>query len=189
MSAARLASSRLDGGRACLLVTGAPGAGKTTVAQSVARSLSRSALISGDAVARMVVGGYVWPLGDPPREAARQVRLVNDNLCSLAGNFIDAGFTPVIDWIVPDADRLEVYRAQFGSRLRLVVLDPGAEACVARNLQRPAVEQFAFDGHAQLRASMWDGFRSLGWWLDSSGLDAESTTRRIVDQAYERAAC
>lgn len=181
-------SSPLDGGHACLLITGAPGAGKTTVAQGVARSLSRSAFISGDAVARLVVGGYVWPLGDPPAEAARQAALCNDNVCSLPYNFMAAGFTPVIDWIVPDADQLDVFRASLGSRLRLVVLDPAA-TCVARDLQRPPHEQFAFDGDDQLRATMWKGFGLRGWWLDSSDLDADSTTRHILHTAYDRASC
>ena len=114
------ASSELDGGRVCLLVTGAPGAGKTTVAGNLARSMSRSSVISGDTVARLVVGGYVWPLGHPPEEAAGQVALCNDNICSLAANFMAAGFTPVIDWVVPDADQLDVFRNALGARLRLV---------------------------------------------------------------------
>lgn len=182
-------SSPLDGGQACLLITGCPGAGKTTVAQSVARSLSRSAVINGDAVARLVVGGYVWPLGDPPAEAARQVALCNDNICSLANNFMAAGFTPVIDWIVPDADQLAVFRAALRSRLRLVVLDPGAASCIARDLQRPPREQFTFNGHNQLRATMWKGFGSRGWWLDSSDFDTKSTTRQILQTAYDHASC
>ncbi len=177
----------LDAGRACLLVTGAPGAGKTTVARAVARSLSRSAVVNGDAVARLVVGGYVWPLGDPPEEAARQVALCNENICSLAANFMAAGVTPVIDWVVPDAGQLDVFHSALGDRLRLVVLDPGAATCVARDLGRPPREQFAFDGHDELRGSMWDGFGSHGWWLDTSDLDADVTTRRILDAAYRRA--
>ena len=115
--------------------------------------------------------------------------MCNDNICSLANSFIDAGFTPLIDWIVPDADQLDAYRTKLGIRLRRVVLDPGAQTCIARNQQRPLNEQFAFEGHAQLRTTMWDGFGSLGWWLDSSNLDAECTTRQIVQEAYERAAC
>lgn len=180
---------RLDGGRTCLLINGPPGAGKTTVANGVAGSLSRSAVINGDAIARMVAGGYVWPLGEPANEAARQVALCNTNICSLATNFLDAGFTPVIDWIVPDAAQLDVYRTRLGSRLRLIVLDPCAQTCIQRNLQRPPIEQFAFDGHAELRATMWDGFGDRGWWLDSSDLDAECTTRRILHEANELATC
>ena len=64
-----------------------------------------------------------------------------------------------------------------------------AQTCVDRNLQRPPIEQFAFDGHAQLRATMWDGFGSLGWWLDSSDFDAECTTRQLVHEAFDRASC
>ena len=60
--------------------------------------------------------------------------LCNDNICSLATNFMAAGFTPVIDWIVPDADQLDVFRVSLGSQLRLVVLDPDAGTCVSRNL-------------------------------------------------------
>lgn len=87
----------LDGGRVCLLVTGAPGAGKTTVAGRVARSLSRSVVLSGDMIARLVVGGHVWPLGEPADEAARQVALCNANLCALAEKFMEEEFTPIID--------------------------------------------------------------------------------------------
>lgn len=113
--------------------------------------------------------------------------LCNDNICSLAINFMAAGFTPVIDWIVPDADQLDVFRASLSSRLRLVVPDPDAATSVSRDLQRPSVEQFAFNGHAQLRATMWKGFASRGWWLDTSDLDADRTTRQILHTAYDRA--
>lgn len=136
MSAAGLTPSRLDGGRTCLLITGAPGAGKTTVANRVARSLSRSAMINCDAIARLVVGGYVWPLGDPPHEAARQVALCNANICSLANNFIDAGFTPVIDWIVPDADQLDVYPCPAG--FTAPARGPGPGRPDVRRAQPPA---------------------------------------------------
>jgi cytidylate kinase len=67
----------LDQGGACLLVTGAPGAGKSTVSGLVARALSRPALIDAHVVSRLVVTWYVWPLGEPADEAARQVRLRN----------------------------------------------------------------------------------------------------------------
>ena len=55
----------LDLGRACLLVTGAPGAGKSTVSRLVAASLTRSALLDGYFVSGLVVSGRVWALGEP----------------------------------------------------------------------------------------------------------------------------
>lgn len=135
----------------------------------------------------MVVGGYVWPLGEPAAEAARQVQLANANVCLLADTFAGAGFTPVIDWVVPDAGQLDTYRAALaGRRLLLVVLDPGTSVCQSRNATRPPEEQFFFDGYDQLRASM-GGYRDLGWWFDTSDLSTEQTVQRILDEAVVRA--
>lgn len=179
---------RLDHGRTCLLVTGAPGSGKTTVTRLLARSLSRAALLDGDVVARLVVSGYVGPLDARSDEAARQVALCNNNLCGLAHRFAQAGFTPVIDWVVPDGAQLDVYRRALGSALRVVVLDPGAASCITRNQGRPPDEQFFFDGYDALRRSMHDGFGDEGWWLDTSEQTRELTAREILDGAYDRAA-
>lgn len=177
----------LDEGRVCLLVTGPPGAGKSTTTRHLAQALTRSALIPGDAVAGFVARGYVWPLGEPADQAAHQVALCNDNLCALAANFMTAGFTPVIDWVVPDGDQLAVYRRALGQRLRLIVLDPGTQTSVARDRDRPAQEQFAFDNYSGLRASMWEGFGGDGWWLDTSELTVDATIERMLHEADERA--
>ncbi len=185
--ATRLPAHPLDHGRTCLPVTGPPGAGKSTVSRLVAAALERSALLQGDVVSQLVVSGRVWALGDPADEAARQVALCNDNLCSLATNFTDAGFTPVIDWVVPNRMQLDVFRSALGDRLRLVVLDPGTDACVERNRTRPAREQFPFDSHAALHASMYDGFGRLGWWFDTSALPAADTVEQVLAVADQRA--
>ncbi|GAA2470983.1 AAA family ATPase [Terrabacter carboxydivorans] len=175
----------IDRGGACLLVTGAPGSGKSTVTRLVAAALTRSALMRGDDVSRLVVSGHVWALGEPADEAARQTRLCNDNLIALAGNFVDAGITPVIDWIVPDRAQLDLYVDGLVDRgLVLVVLDPGTQACRDRDEQRHADEQFAFDGHDTLVAGMRDGFGELGWWFDTSALTPEETAQQVVDHAY-----
>lgn len=178
----------MDDGHACLLITGAPGAGKSTVSRLLAQQLSRSALVDAYVVSTMVVSGYVWPLGEPADEAARQVRLLNTNVCALASNFVDAGFTPVLDLVVPDAENLEAFRRALASRrLLFVVLDPGADACRRRNQLRAPEEQFFFDGYDELRASMRSGFGDLGWWFDTSGLSAEQTVSQILQEAPRRA--
>jgi predicted kinase len=134
--------SPLDLGRVCLVVTGAPGPGKSTVTRAVAQALSRSARLDAFEVSNVVVSGHVWPLGEPADEAARQATLCHENLCALATNLMNAGFTPVVDVVVPDRKELDVFRSALGDRLRLVVLDPGTDVCVSRNAARAPVEQF-----------------------------------------------
>jgi adenylylsulfate kinase-like enzyme len=58
-------SSGLDRGECCLIITGAPAAGKSTVSRLVAQTLARSARIDGDFVHQLIVSGFVWGLGDP----------------------------------------------------------------------------------------------------------------------------
>ena len=178
----------VDHGRASFLITGAPGAGKSTVARLLAEALTRSALIDAYFVSSLVVGGYVWPLGEPADEAARQVRLLNTNLCSLAANFADAGFTPVLDIVVPDRPQLDAFLESLRSyRLLLVVLDPGTAVCRYRNATRPAQDQFSFDGYDVLRESMRHDFGDRGWWFDTATLTPIQTAQRILDEGLTRA--
>ncbi|MGP9846213.1 AAA family ATPase [Brachybacterium sp. 107] len=173
--------SALDNGRSILLVTGPP-AGKSTVTRLLAERLSRCALLDGDFVARLVVSGYVWPLGEPADEAARQVALCNQNLCDLARNIADAGITPVIDWIVPDRAQFDVFsNALGGLGLRPVVLAPDPAVCVERSLQREERARFDFDDHAGLLARMGEAFGDDALWVDSSHLSAQDTVELIVE--------
>lgn len=174
--------SALDNGRSILLVTGPPAAGKSTVTRLLAERLSRCALLDGDFVTRLVVSGYVWPLGEPADEAARQVALCNQNLCDLARNIADAGITPVIDWIVPDRAQFDVFsNALGGLGLRPVVLAPDPAVCVERNLQREERARFDFDDHAGLLARMGEAFGDDALWVDSSHLSAQDTVELIVE--------
>jgi energy-coupling factor transporter ATP-binding protein EcfA2 len=174
-----------DHGRACLIVTGPPGAGKSSVARAVAGRLQRSALLDGDAINALIVSGFVWALGEPADEAARQVRLLHANLCALAANFADAAVTPVIDAVIPDRDRLDFFLETLAPRpVLLVVLAPSAEVCRARNAGRPAESQFFFDGHGALMAAMREDFGTIGWWLDSSGISLEETVQQVTTMAH-----
>jgi len=177
----------IDGGGACLLVIGAPGAGKSTVTRLVGAALSRAALLEGDVISRLVVSGRVWALGEPADEAHRQTRLTNDNIVGLAASFADAGFTPVIDWVVPDRAQLDLYVHGLGDRgLALVVLDPGGEECRRRNAMRDPQEQFDFGGQEALVATMRREFGEVGWWFDTSALTPEETAEQVLTHAYAR---
>jgi adenylylsulfate kinase-like enzyme len=188
LTAAEGSRSTLDAGRCCLVITGPPGAGKSSVSRGVAARLGRASHLDGDVLNELIVSGRVWALGEPPDEAARQVRLCNKNLCSLAANFADAGFTPVIDWIVPDRHQLSFYVESLAPRqVLLVVLAPSAAACQQRNELRAPEDQFSFDDPDALLAGMRDGFGGVGWWLDTSTMSLDETVDRIVTEAHARA--
>lgn len=175
-------SRGIDHGNGCVIITGAPASGKSTLARRLAEQLEHSAWLNGDQIHGVIVGGRVWALGEPKDEAARQTHLGNQNLVAVARNCAQAGFTPIIDWIIPDADQL----AQFADGLSplplwLIALDPGDAACRARNLQRD--DSFTFDGYDDLVGGMRRAFGASGWWINSSGQAAEETLQLILDRA------
>ncbi|GAB2603703.1 AAA family ATPase [Kribbella endophytica] len=170
-------------GPECLLVTGMPGAGKSTVTKLVAQRLERSARLDGDDLNAMIVNGFVWALGEPADEAARQVQLLHRNLCALANNFADAGFTPLIDAMIPSRATLDFFVERLTPRVRLVILAPGIDVCRHRNTIRDPADRFDFDGYEALEATMQRELGDAGWWLDTAPLTPDQTADLIVHEA------
>lgn len=174
----------VDGLTGCVIVTGAPAAGKSTVTTLAAQRLPRAARIKGDDVYEMILSGCVRFNGHPPEEAARQGDLCNRNMCALANNFIDFGFTVFMDTVIADRAELDDFLEMLAPRpVRLVILAPGPDVCRHRNLTRDPDEYFAFDGYERLEADMRRDIAAFGWWFDTSALTPEETAARIVDAA------
>lgn len=165
-----------------------PAAGKSTVTRLVASQLARACRLDGDAVNEMIVSGRVWALGEPADEAVRQVELCNRNLCDLAANFTDAGFTAVIDWVIPDRKQLRFFVETLAPRpVLFVVLAPGPQVCRERNTTRDPEQRFDFHGYEDLEAAMRRELGDSGWWFDTSMLTPEQTADQIVAEAEQRA--
>jgi hypothetical protein len=79
------------------LISGIPGAGKTTTGRLLAARFPRSAFVEGDLLQEWLVSGIVWPGDEPAEESERQISLNVRNQCLLAGSYAEAGFTPVIE--------------------------------------------------------------------------------------------
>jgi predicted kinase len=171
----------------CVIITGMPGAGKTTITDLAAQRLPQAAQVGGDAVNMMIRSGFVWFMGEPTEEALRQDELCNRNMCSLANNFIDFGFTVLLDTVLADRPELDFFIALMSPRpVRLVVLDPGIDACQQRNAMRSPEDQFAFDAYERLEEDMKREFGDVGWWLDTSAMTADETADRLVTELAGR---
>ena len=112
-----------------LVVTGPPGAGKTTVARVLVQRFERSALIEGDAFFAFLERGAVPPWLP---EANDQNTVVTEAAASAAGRYASGGFATVYDGVVGPWF-LPTFAAATGlQRLDYVVLLPSVEQCVAR---------------------------------------------------------
>jgi predicted kinase len=166
-----------------------PGAGKTTISSLVARSWPRAAQVGGDDVTAMIRSGAVWFMGAPTEEALRQDELCNRNMCDLANNFVDFGFTVLMDTVLADRSELDLFLALMSPRpVRLVVLAPGIDVCRTRNADREPEERFEFDGYERLEADMVREFGDVGWWLDTSALTADQAADQVVAEVAGRTA-
>ena len=120
-----------------IILTGAPGAGKSTVAAVLAARLQRAAHVPIDFFRKMVKGGYASPhhWND---EVARQYRIARKSAAQTALNLAAGGFMPILDDIVP-ADWVEEWRRDLaGLDCRFVVLRPALAVALGRNQAREA---------------------------------------------------
>lgn len=106
---------------------------------------------------------YIGSMGKPSNEALRQDELCNRNMCALAKNFVDVGFTVLLDTVLADRPELDFFLALLSPRpVTLVVLAPGIDVCKHRNATRHPEDRFDFDGYERLEVDMKREFGDAG---------------------------
>lgn len=159
------------------MVSGIPGAGKTTVSGLLARRLPRAVHIEGDVLSfDFVVSGLPQP--DDHDEWSALMDLRRRQICLLADSYADAGFLPVIDDVVTNPSVLAMYERYLELRpLSFISLVPDVGVVRDRDAAR---DKQVFETWAHLDIELRSTMLEYGIHIDSSSLTADATVDEIL---------
>jgi cytidylate kinase len=166
------------------LISGAPGSGKTSVADALARRYPKGAHLPMDELRQLVRSGLASPL-DWTDETTRQFAIARRNAARLASDYLAEGFSVVIDDVVREVDMPQYLPFLGGQVPRKVLLSPSIFVVHRRNAQRTnksfdtkVLEPVASRLHGQLLAGCPP---EAGWKvIDTSTLSIDDTIERIL---------
>lgn len=163
------------------VVSGTQGAGKSTVAQLLARRFDPGAWIGADLLQKMIVSGGRWPEGAAMSGTAeRQLWLRLRHACLLGQSFVANGITAVVDDIVIGSRLGDLLEHLAGERFVFVMLTPRLDVIRERERGRGTA---LWERWEWLDDEIRTKTRRIGLWLDSS----EQTPDQSVDEIMARA--
>ncbi len=161
-----------------LVVTGPPGAGKSTVSSRLASGLSHSVLVEGDQFFSFLAGAAIEPWS---AEADDQNRIVTEAAAAATGRFTsdyDTIYDGVVGpWFLP------IFTSAAGlAELDYVILLPSVEVCISRVRSRPG---HGFTDEAATRKMHEEFSRASAGWphVVSSDVDNLDETVGLIRAA------
>jgi adenylylsulfate kinase-like enzyme len=126
----------LLGAQPVVVVTGVSAAGKSTVAEALARRFARGVHVRGDAFRRMVVTGREEMSATPSDEAVRQLELRYRLGATTANAYWDAGFSVVVQDVILGSHLHQVVQTITARPIVVIVLVPSVAVVEAREMTR-----------------------------------------------------
>lgn len=172
------------------LITGPPGAGKSSVAIAILQHFPFGLHLPVDDLREFVVSGIAHPVPHWTDETTRQFNLARQGAVQLAKQYSTAGFAVAIDDIVNIRDVNDHFIPFLeGYTLHKVILLPSPSVAIQRNRERA---NKAFDTHVLEQPihtiHQWFTEQSVPQheWLiiDSSDLTIDDTVKRILKYAH-----
>lgn len=171
------------------LVSGAPGSGKSAVAEQLCRRFPKAVHFPLDDLRQLVRSGLASPL-TWTEETTLQFALARRNAGRAAADYAANGFTVVIDDVAKEADLVQYAPHLEGMTLRKVLLSPSIFVLHRRNAMRTnksfdvkLLEPIATRLHGELIAGCPP---AAGWLvLETSTLSIDDTVDRMLGH-FER---